>query len=157
MSTSFLFRIVLFLVLNFAALGIGGYFTGSGVPSVWYQSLAKAPWTPPGWVFGAAWSTIMVAFAFYMAWLYSRLPEVGILWLFYALQWVLNVSWNPTFFYMQATSSALVLISALTILLILGFVRWWPILGVRSLALAPYIAWLVIATSLNAYIVWNNP
>lgn len=40
-------RIILFLVLNFAALAIGGLFTGDGVPSEWYQNLNKAPWTPP--------------------------------------------------------------------------------------------------------------
>lgn len=44
----------LFLLLNFAGLAIGGLFTGNAVSSEWYQNLAKAPWTPPGWVFGAA-------------------------------------------------------------------------------------------------------
>lgn len=157
MTTSLVFRFLLFLGLNFAALGIGGYFTGSGVPSEWYQSLAKAPWTPPGWVFGAAWTTIMIAFSVYMAWLMGRSPEVRVLWLFYGFQWILNVTWNPTFFYFHATSLALVLIFSLTCLLIWGFFRWWPHMGFRSLTLAPYIIWLLIATSLNAYVVWNNP
>lgn len=60
-------RIALFLVLNFAALGIGGLFSGQGVPSDWYTGLNKAPWTPPGWVFGSAWTIIMICFAIYMA------------------------------------------------------------------------------------------
>ncbi|NBN98947.1 MAG: hypothetical protein EBV19_06865 [Flavobacteriia bacterium] len=45
--------ILLFLFLNFGALAIGGSFTADGVASDWNQNLNKAPWTPPGWVFGA--------------------------------------------------------------------------------------------------------
>ena len=39
-------RILLFLIINFGGLFIGGLFTGEGVPSDWYQNLNKAPWTP---------------------------------------------------------------------------------------------------------------
>ncbi|MDG2281196.1 MAG: tryptophan-rich sensory protein, partial [Flavicella sp.] len=49
-------RILLFLVLNFTALAVGGLFTGTGVSSDWYQNLNQAPWTPPGWVFGFMWT-----------------------------------------------------------------------------------------------------
>ena len=45
---------VLFFVLNFAALALGGLFTGSGVTSDWYTKANQAPWTPPGFVFGLA-------------------------------------------------------------------------------------------------------
>ena len=60
-------RAAIFLVINFAALGLGGLFTRSGVPSEWYQDLDKAPWAPPGWVFGAAWTLIMLCFSVYRA------------------------------------------------------------------------------------------
>ncbi|MEM6378823.1 MAG: TspO/MBR family protein, partial [Bacteroidota bacterium] len=53
-------RVIIFLILNFVALGIGGFFTGPGTSSEWYNNLNQAPWTPPGWVFGAAWTTIMI-------------------------------------------------------------------------------------------------
>ena len=62
-------RFEFFLFLNFVGLAIGSSFTGNGVSSVWYQNLVKAPWTPPGWVFGAAWSSIMIFFAIFMAYL----------------------------------------------------------------------------------------
>ena len=68
-------KIVLFLVLNFTALAIGGLFTGNGVSSMWYQDLNKAPWTPPGWVFGVAWTFIMIFFAVYMAYLLNNKAE----------------------------------------------------------------------------------
>ena len=68
-------RTTIFLILNFTALAFGGLFTSKGVPSEWYLTLLKAPWTPPGWVFGFAWSLIMICYAFYMGFLYSTNPK----------------------------------------------------------------------------------
>lgn len=62
-------RFVVFLAINFGALAIGGLFTGKGIPSDWYQNLDKAPWTPPGWIFKAAWTTIMIFFSVYDGWM----------------------------------------------------------------------------------------
>ena len=69
-------RFILFLVLNFAALGVGGLYSEGGATSDWYNELNRAPWTPPGWVFGVAWTFIMLCFAVYMAfaWQYFE-PE----------------------------------------------------------------------------------
>ena len=55
-----------FLVVNFGGLAVGSWFTGPGVASDWYQGLDKAPWTPPGWGFGAAWTTVMIGFSWFM-------------------------------------------------------------------------------------------
>ena len=148
---------VLFLVLNFAALAIGGFFTGDGVPSEWYQTLNQAPWTPPGWVFGAAWTTIMICFAFYMAFLVkSKKIDMKKVLVIYGIQWVLNVIWNPIFFKWHLTVIGLCSISLLTLLVIYFLFRYQKILKAKSLLILPYAIWLVIATSLNAYIVINN-
>jgi len=149
-------RIILFLILNFGALYFGSLFTNMGVASEWYTELAKAPWTPPGWVFGAAWTTIMVCFSIYMAILWpkagNRLMLIGL----FAVQWILNVSWNPTFFEYRDVLSALGIISALTLLVGYFLYRYWPKLKWKSALLFPYFIWLLIATSLNAYIWLNN-
>jgi benzodiazapine receptor len=91
-------RILLFLVLNFTALAVGGLFTGKGVSSNWYQNLNQAPWTPPGWVFGFMWTLLMICFAIYMAYLISTKMNRKKIILLFAIQWVLNVAWNPVFF-----------------------------------------------------------
>lgn len=145
-------RLLLFLLLNFAALGIGGLFTGNGVTSEWYANLNKAPWTPPGWMFGAAWTTIMICFSIYMAMLWPQVENKKLLITLYILQWVLNVAWNPLFFYFHAVGIALVVIVALTALT--GFFLWYYRLDLKwiSLLVLPYFLWLIIATSLNAYI-----
>ena len=71
----FLLRFLLFIILNFTALALGSLFTNKGVSSQWYLELNKAPWTPEGWVFGFAWTTIMISFAIYMAFLVGKDKE----------------------------------------------------------------------------------
>ena len=149
-------RTIVFLLINFAALAIGGLFTSDGVSSEWYTSLNQAPWTPPGWVFGAAWTTIMVCFSFFMASLWTAVQDKRTLVILFAIQWVLNVSWNPIFFYLHKTNIGLVVISALTILVGYFLFNYRRQLKTRSLLILPYFLWLIIATSLNAYIVFNN-
>lgn len=149
-------RITVFLLLNFAALGIGGMFTGRGVASDWYAGLHKAPWTPPGWVFGAVWTFIMLSFSVYMAQLWPLADNKKLLLMLYALQWVLNVSWNPCFFYFRQVLPALCIITALTGLTIALLMLYRQQLQLWSLLILPYVLWLCIATSLNAYIWLRN-
>jgi len=151
-----IYRLILFLALNFAALLIGGIFTGKGVPSDWYLALAKAPWTPPGWVFGTAWTTIMICFGIYMAYLWPTTENKGLLIALFALQWILNVGWNPTFFYYHQVLAGLVVISFLTLLVGFFMFYYWPELKLKSALILPYFIWLLIATSLNAYILLKN-
>ena len=150
-------RTLLFLVLNFVALGIGGLFTGKGVPSDWYQSLAKAPWTPPGWVFGISWTIVMICFAPFMAKLsLSKSDSLTWIILLYAFQWVLNVAWNPIFFHFHFTTLGLAVITTLLALTFYFLIVYRMELKLWSVLVLPYTLWLLIATSLNAYIVLKN-
>lgn len=149
-------RVLIFLVLNFSALALGGLFTGKGVPSEWYVQLNKAPWTPPGWVFGTAWTTIMICFSFYMAYLWPSIENKSFLIGVYLFQWVLNVSWNPTFFYFQNILGGLLIISLLTLVVGYFLFRYAPELKFKSILILPYFVWLLVATSLNGYIFLKN-
>lgn len=151
-----LVRIVLFIAVNFAALVVGGLFTETGVTSEWYLGLNKAPWTPPGWVFGAAWTTIMICFAIYMAAAMEKVANTKELLALFSIQWVLNVLWNPVFFYFHQVGAGLIIISALTILIGIFLFRYGAVMRFRSILLIPYFIWLLIATSLNAYVWWYN-
>ncbi|MEO1714994.1 MAG: TspO/MBR family protein [Bacteroidota bacterium] len=149
-------RIALFLLINFGGLAIGGLFTPSGVESDWYEGLNKAPWTPPGWVFGAAWTTIMICFSIYLAFLWAKLEDKKpLIWTF-VLAFVLNVGWNPVFFYFQQVGLGLVIITLLTIVIGYFLFHYWSTLQQKSLLIAPYLIWLLIATSLNAYVLLKN-
>lgn len=152
----FIFKIIIFAIFNFGALGIGAYFMGEGPSSVWYQNLNKAPWTPPGWVFGVAWTTIMICFSVYMAELWENSGSFEVVITMFALQWVLNIMWNPSFFKYQQVLLALIIIIGLTVVVTKLFFSNLSLLGYRSIWIAPYLLWLLIATSLNAYIYIKN-
>lgn len=146
---------IVFLVINFAALGIGSLLMNNGPQSQWYTSLNQAPWTPPGWVFGVAWSTVMVCFSFYMTTLYLKIPNTKVIVLF-IFQFVLNVIWNYIFFNQHLKSLGLIVIIALTIIVALFMLTYKNDLKQQTLLMLPYLVWLCIATSLNAYIVIHN-
>lgn len=149
-------KIIGFLFLNFGALALGGLFAGSGAGSNWYAELNKAPWTPPGWVFGFAWTTIMLCFSVYMATLYTKTKSVKTIMILYAIQWMLNVAWNPVFFYFHKANIGLILIVCLTILVAYFLFNFRGDLKAYSIFILPYFIWLCIATSLNAYISLMN-
>tara|TARA_A200000113_G_scaffold132463_2_gene119157 strand:- start:1121 stop:1579 length:459 start_codon:yes stop_codon:yes gene_type:complete len=149
-------KIIGFLFLNFGALALGGLFAGSGAGSNWYAELNKAPWTPPGWVFGFAWTTIMLCFSVYMATLYTKTKSVKTIIILYAIQWMLNVAWNPVFFYFHKANIGLILIVCLTILVAYFLFNFRGDLKAYSILILPYFIWLCIATSLNVYISLMN-
>lgn len=149
-------RTIIFLVINFAALALGGLFTSKGVSSEWYVQLNKAPWTPPGWVFGAAWFSIMICFSIHMAFLYKTSVNTNMLIVLFCIQWVLNVMWNPVFFYFHAALPGLLIIATLNIIIAFMMFFYYPYGKLITLLLLPYFVWLLIATSLNAYIVFKN-
>jgi tryptophan-rich sensory protein len=147
---------LIFLVLNFAALAIGGMATSEAVTGEWYTGINKAPWTPPGCVFGAAWSTIMLCFAFFMGFALRDAADKKRLLSLFAIQWLLNVSWNPIFFVYHYALFGLMVIVCLTVLVGYFLFSYWSVLRAKALLIAPYFVWLLIATSLNVYIVIYN-
>lgn len=149
-------RVLIFLVINFAALGFGSFFTTDGVASDWYTNLNKAPWTPPGWVFGAAWTTIMICFSIFMAYAWKTISNQKMLIGLFVVQWILNVAWNPVFFKLHSVLPALLIISVLTVLVGYFLFAFRSAMKVKALLVLPYFLWLLIATSLNGYVLFNN-
>ena len=149
-------KFILFIILNFGTLAIGSYFSDGGASSDWYQNLNKAPWTPAGWIFGAAWTSIMICFSVYMAYLVKINHNTRKIILLYSIQWVLNVAWNPIFFELHLTILGIIEISLLTTLIAYLCIHFWKELKTKTLLIFPYLIWLFIASSLNAYIAIYN-
>ena len=151
-----IYLFILFLIINFGALAIGSWFMGDAVSGEWYSNLNKAPWTPPGWVFGTAWTLIMICFSIYLSYLFSIRNSKFVI-AVYTSSVLLNVSWNYFFFNQQLTTLGLVNIVLLTLLIIYFFITFGDDkLSRLKYLLLPYIIWLCIATSLNGYVVFNN-
>ena len=149
-------RLILFLALNFGALALGGIFAGQGAVSDWYDGLQKAPWTPPGWVFGFAWTSIMICFSIFMSMAWEKINNKKKFVLLFSIQWILNVGWNPSFFYYHNVLLGLIIICSLTLLIAYLLVYYYKKIGSLAFFLLPYLIWLSIATSLNGYILFMN-
>lgn len=149
-------RLLLFFILNFGALALGSYLMGEGPTGSWYSSLQKAPWTPPGWVFGASWTLIMVLLAFFMNKAVASESLKSTIWTLYILQLILNVAWNPMFFHYHITGWALIELLALLGLVAVMALQSRPHIGASTWLLLPYIIWLSIASTLNAYAYLHN-
>ena len=147
--------VAVFLIINFSALAIGVWLMDNGPKTNWYLQLNKAPWTPPGWVFGAAWSSIMICFSFYMAYLFLQVSNTKLKILF-AIQFILNVSWNFIFFNQHLVALGLVVIFALTSIIAIFLLDYLKIMKFKSVLIIPYLLWLCIASSLNLYILLYN-
>ena len=148
-------RIIVFIVLNFGALSLGSFLMNNGPQSIWYQSLVKAPWNPPGWLFGVAWFSIMACFALYLSWAYPKVNRKLFLFLFIP-QWILNVGWNYVFFNQQFINIGIVVLVLLTGIVYAKLFVFHKILKTKSLLIVPYCLWLVLACSLNIYIAVYN-
>lgn len=147
--------LILFLFINFGGLALGSWLMNNGPNTDWYLNLTKAPWTPPGWVFGAAWTSIMICFSIYLIFLFTKNYNQKKLFLF-GIQFILNVSWNYLFFNKHEIFISLISITLLTALIFFLFFHYYTALKKVSYLLLPYMIWLCIATSLNLYILIHN-
>ena len=157
MKKNKILRFIIFLFFNFIALAIGAALMQNGPKTDWYLQLDKAPWTPASWVFGTAWFSIMLLFTFYMTKLSFQFNFLNRkLVILYTIQWILNVGWNFVFFNKQNILLGLIVIVFLWLLI--GYFTFKHLKKLHSytLLIAPYLVWMTIATSLNAYIFFNN-
>ena len=147
--------ISIFLIINFGALAVGSLLMDNGPQTNWYINLNQAPWTPAGWVFGVAWTTIMFCFAVYMAYLYKLKPTNIVIALF-TIQFVFNVIWNYAFFNQHFIGTGFLIILLLTCIVATFTFLFKKEMGLKTILILPYLIWLCIATSLNGYILLNN-
>ena len=144
-----------FVIAVLAAASTGAVFK----PGDWYRTLRKPGFTPPDWVFPAAWSVMYMMIAV-SGWLVWETAEPGArLWpmAIFALHLILNAAWSWIFFGLRRMGWALVEVAALWLSLVVMIVVFWPINSLAGLLLLPYLAWASFAGVLNAAILRLNP
>ena len=146
---------VVFALINFGGLALGSWLMGQGPSSDWYQQLNKAPWTPPGWVFGIAWTTIMTCYSIFLADLWTK-PVTQATWVLFLVSLLTNVIWNYLFFNRHWMLWAFIVLAVLAVVIWLFYFQSRQELRQKSLLLLPYMIWLLIALSLNGYAVIKN-
>ena len=138
------------LAVSAAVAGVSGAATIKNV-GVWYAGLAKPSFNPPNWLFGPVWTLLYIAMAV-AAWRIWRLRSqgpVGLALGLYALQMTLNFAWSLLFFGMHRIGAAMADIAALLVVLAATTVIFWRRDAIAGALMAPYLAWVAFAATLN--------
>ena len=149
----YLHYLIIFLIINLGSLALGTLLMNNGPQTNWYLLLKKAPWTPPGWVFGTAWTFIMICYSFFMSKLF-KIKTSKELKIAFTLQVILNISWNYIFFNQHLIFLGLINLILLNTILCYFYFNLSK--TNNKYLLIPYILWMCIATSLNLYILIHN-
>ena len=152
-------RWALFLVPLTVLLGFVAGQLGAGPESAWFQSLEKPSIFPePKW-FGIVWSILYVMIGLSVALVAAAWGARGrtVALIAFAVHFLLNLAWSPTFFAMQQITAALVLIVLIVLSLLVVIALFWKIRRLAALLLLPYLAWVCFATLLNYEFLRLNP
>lgn len=149
--------LAVFIILSFAAAGIGGLWTApSTAPGGWYYQIEKPSWTPPSWLFGPVWTALYLAMAV-AAWLVWRRggweARGGALTL-WAAQLVLNAIWSGLFFGLHSPGLAMAEIVLLWIAILLTLLAFFRVSRPAGWLMVPYLLWVSFASMLN-FAVWR--
>jgi translocator protein len=133
--------------------GLGGLATDTG-PGTWYAELEQPAWNPPDWLFGPVWSALylLMAVAAWLVWRAGGRREL----VPYGVQLVLNLAWSWVFFAGEAPWPGVAVIVALAVAIVVTIVAFRRRSTVAAWLLAPYLAWVLYATALNAAIALLN-
>ena len=136
--------------------GLGALSTDLGP---WYQSLQQPPWKPPDVLFGPAWTIIyaLAATAGVRAW-HAAPTRSDREWLIalFALNGFLNLLWSLLFFRVQRPDWALIEVGFLWASILLLMIVLGRYSRAAWLLLAPYLAWVSFAATLNFAVVRLN-
>lgn len=150
-------KFLISLALPFLAGGIGSAFTTSAIPN-WYENLNKPAFTPPGWLFGPAWTIlyILMGISFYIAWSKTNFEGYKPALALFLVQLALNAAWSVIFFGLKQPLYALLEIIVLWFAILFILIRFYKIDKTAGLILIPYFAWTSFAALLNLFIVKLN-
>ena len=68
----------------------------------------------------------------------------------FVIQLLLNLAWTPLFFALHQISGALLLLVVLDAAVMVTIVAFYRVRPLAAFLLAPYLAWILFATALNA-------
>lgn len=127
--------------------------------SEWFQSLTLPWFYPPGWLFGVVWTLLftligIAAYLVYRQGTDSRAVRFALG--LFGLQMLVNVSWSPAFFQLQAPGVALGIIGLLWLLIIATIWAFDRVDRRAALLVVPYLAWVSFAALLNGSILLLN-
>ncbi|HEX3001439.1 MAG TPA: TspO/MBR family protein [Methanoregula sp.] len=129
-------------------------------PGSWYSTLMKPFFAPPAWIFGPVWVTLfaLMGIALFLVWeLGIDKPEVRFAVSVFAVQFAFNIAWSFLFFGLKSPLLGLIDIIILWWLILATIMVFYRLRKGAAYLLIPYLAWVSIATVLNASLYLLNP
>jgi benzodiazapine receptor len=139
--------------------GLSGWLSNSGYGNAWFGALQKPSFMPPGWAFGVVWPILYALIGIALAMILVEPPSPrrqAALTLFF-IQLVLNFAWSPIFFAMHDITTANIVIFVMAATAAAAAGQFLRLRKPAGLLMAPYLAWLIFAATLNATIEQLNP
>lgn len=123
----------------------------------WFEKCSRVPWQPPDYVFKFVWPVLYTIYAYvcYKYWNQPILRNTLLVGL------ALNLAWVPIFVANTELALAVILgmiavaIETLRLLYKDDTLKSREGLARSAVIFSPYLGWLLVALSLNAYLVWK--
>jgi translocator protein len=129
---------------------LSGFLVSTGDFS-WYANITKPSFNPPNYIFGPVWSILYIFMGIVFGKIIKDFNNNKPLFYCFIIQFLLNLSWTPIFFYFHKIDLALInlilLWASIFIFLALSFNKrllFW--------LFVPYFIWVSFAGILNFYI-----
>lgn len=141
-----------FLVITLGLGGLSALLTRNAMVS--YESIKKAPLTPPSSVFPFVWTVLFILMAVGAAMVYlADDPGKTRALVIFTAQLIVNFFWSIFFFNFQAYLFSFFWLLLLLGLIIAMIVSFYKINKTAALLQIPYLLWVTFAGYLN-YMVW---
>ena len=152
----FIFAMFLSFLPGFLGVLVAPTETGG---NLWYNTLNHSMLTPPGWVFSVAWTILyfLIGLAlFFVMQTHDEYHNKNSAYVLFAVNIILNTLWSFAFFGAELPSVALLILTALIVVVLFMAREFYRINHMSFWFLVPYILWLFFAFYLNGTIVYLN-
>ena len=143
-------KLIISILIPLIVGGVSAFLTRNSMTT--FESVAKPPLSPPGWLFPVVWTIlyILMGIASYLV-STSKGPKTlsDSALAIYGLQLVFNFFWSIIFFNMEAYLFAFIWLIALWLLILWTTVSFYKINKTAGLLMIPYLIWVAFAGYLN--------
>lgn len=138
---------------------VSGLMSGSGAGNHWYNTLVRAPLTPPGWVFALVWPLLYLLMGLALALILHARGARGrsLAITLFLVQLVCNLAWSPLFFGLHEVTLAFYLSVMIFMLASVTTLLFGRIRTMAAWAMVPYLCWLGFACGLSYDVHRLNP
>ncbi len=126
---------------------------------LWYQTLIRPSWAPPGWLFGPVWTVLYAVIAGsygYVGYLFFTKKIPFIVLLPFILNLIFNALFTPLQFGLQNNLLAMIDIFLVLVTLVWALVAIYKYVPWVVYVNIPYLAWVCFATVLQVTVTVLN-